>query len=149
MDRNAKINIIADIQKELNKRMKKWCEAESSFIEKRSFVHKDPDVFIDKQGKKFKVNKKYSTFTDIFDNYNLNEVFDHRIVEDWVSDLFTFVNRWYSKYAQSIQNQDELYASYQPIKFVFYGLHYIDENTIELQYGFADVIDNTTNIQYI
>lgn len=137
MDRNVKIAIIADTQQKLNKRMKKWCEAESAFIEKRSFVHNYNDIFVDKNNRQFKIEKtilKMSLSTN--SSANVDEAMRH-------------IETQYSLYAKSIDKKDELYASYQPIKFIFYGLHYIDEDIVELQYGLSDILGEATNIKYI
>jgi hypothetical protein len=135
--RNQKLSTIADMQSALNKRMKKWCSTSSNFIEKRSVPNGDSKVFQNLNGDKFTINKEKV------------KLFSTPEITIQVEQIIRFFDKSYSMHSKSIKNQDELYSINQGIKFIFYGLHYINEETVELQYGFSNIIDDVDNIEYI
>lgn len=141
--RNMKLEIISNTQKELNKRMKKWCAAESPFCEKRSIPNGDSSVFTVSNGEEFTINKVIQRYTNIF-----NSPYSNANYMKTVDRIVHRLNQEYASYAQSL-DRDKLESIYKPIKFIFYGLQYIDENTVELQYGFSNIIEPVDNITFI
>lgn len=146
--RNLKISIIADIQSKLNKEMKKWCEVDSKFIEKRSVPHGDSKIFTDQNDTQLTINVKTSVPLDIFKDYQDEQILAKQslIVKDTVDYCMDYVQSYYVNYASS---QEVVSNIYQGIKFVFHGLIYVDENTVRLDFSLADTNDPVAIIEYI
>lgn len=149
--RNLKISIIADIQSQVDKEIKKWCAVDSKFIEKRSIPHGDSKVFKDKRGKSFTINKKVIELNRLFKGYYPDETQLKKplIIKTIADDLVKHMQDDYSLHAKCIQNREELSSYHQGVKFIFHGLIYINEDTVQLEYGLTNIVDDVDNTQYV
>lgn len=149
-EKKLKISIIADVQSKLNKRMKDWCSQESPTIERRSAIHGDSDVFQNYFGRKFTIEKRRVLCKDYFQAYTLEDLqLDaSSIIKHKEKSTMEFFLSVYRDYANTL-DRDTLFDELRAIKFVFYGLHFIDEDTVELQYGITNVVEPVDNINYI
>lgn len=150
-EKYLKIGIIADIQQAVNSQIKEWCRLENKTIEKRSFIHGDSTIFKDKNDKSFTITKEKINFNNIFKNHSVEDLskLNKSIVNGMSGYFVNYIKQQYPNYAKTILNRGQLVEYHQPIKFIFYGLHYIDENTVQLQYGLTNIIDEMENIDYV
>jgi len=138
--RNVKIDIIANIQSQLNKKIKEWCAVDSKFIEKRSIPKGDSKIFINKDNNSFIIDKQQVVF-ELFNSYTDNDLLTKKslIVQTIVDHLMDKMMLNYISYANSLGTLYSQPLNNKEIKFIFYGLIYNNENTVQLEYGFDSV----------
>lgn len=142
--REQKIIAIAETQKKLNKKIQEWLLKENNTLEKRSSIHGNSDIFKDIMDKEFTIIPEVATSGNIFDGIYSNANPD-RAAESFMQ----YIDSRYRLHAKEIKNREDLQNIKHPVKFIYHGLHYIDEDTVELRFGLTNIVDSVDNIEYI
>lgn len=140
--REQKINAIAETQQKLNKKIQEWVLKENNTLEKRSSVHGNSDVFKDIMGKEFTIIPETITMYDFFTEFYVS-------ADKTADSMMQTIDLFYRLHAKKIENREDLQSTKHAVKFIYHGLHYIDEDTVELKFGLTNIIDPVDNIQYI
>lgn len=143
MTREQKIKTIAETQQKLNKKIQEWRLKENNTLEKRSSVHGSSAVFKDIMDKEFTIIPEVQTMDNMFDEHRVKNP------EKIANAFMEYIDIRYREHAKKIKNREDLQNVKHAVKFIYHGLHYIDEDTVELRFGLTNIVDSVDNIEYI
>lgn len=140
--REQKIIAIAETQKKLNKKIQEWLLKENNTLEKRSSIHGNSDIFKDIMDKEFTIVPETMTMHNFFNDFYTSP-------NSTADGIMQTIDLFYRLHTKGIKNREDLQNIKHPVKFVYHGLHYIDEDTVELRFGLTNIVDSVDNIEYI